>query len=83
MDLPGRDQPRPQPATLPQRQEALAQRIAARTAPAPVPTIEPDDELTALVAALPQQQRLALSLFYFADLSIAEWPTPWSSAKAR
>jgi RNA polymerase sigma-70 factor (ECF subfamily) len=55
-----------------QRQEALAQRIAATTSPAPMAAIEHDDELTALVAALPQQQRLALSLFYFADLSIAE-----------
>ena len=35
-------------------------------------SFEPDDDLAALVASLPQQQRLALSLFYFADLSVAE-----------
>ena len=55
-----------------QRQKALTQRIAATTSPEPLPPVEPDDELTALVAALPPQQRLALSLFYFADLSVAE-----------
>jgi RNA polymerase sigma-70 factor, ECF subfamily len=54
------------------RQEALTQRIAATTPPATVPAPERDDELTALVASLPPQQRLALSLFYFADLSVAE-----------
>ena len=42
------------------------------SATAPVPVVETDDDLAALVAALPQQQRLALSLFYFADLSVAE-----------
>ena len=42
-----------------QRQKALAQRLADTAPPAPTPS-------------LPQQQRLALSLFYFADLSVAE-----------
>ena len=53
------------------RQEALQQRMAA-AATAPVPVIEDDDDLAALIASLPPQQRLALSLFYFADLSVAE-----------
>ena len=53
------------------RQEALAQRIAASTT-VPIPVAEPDDDLTALVESLPPQQRLALSLYYYADLSVAE-----------
>ena len=53
------------------RQEALAQHIAETTA-APIVTIESDDDLADLVASLPQQQRLALSLYYYADLSVAE-----------
>ncbi len=55
-----------------QRQKALTQRIAATTSPETLPPVDRDDELTALVAALPPRQRLALSLFYFADLSVAE-----------
>ena len=54
-----------------QRQKALAQRLAATAPPAPTPSV-PDDDIAQLVASLPQQQRLALSLFYFADLSVAE-----------
>jgi RNA polymerase sigma-70 factor (ECF subfamily) len=54
-----------------QRQEALWQRMAAAPT-VPVSVFEPDDDLAALIASLPQQQRLALSLFYFADLSVAE-----------
>ena len=46
-------------------------RRRTRTAAAAA-AVGPDDELTALVAALPPQQRLALSLYYFADLSVAE-----------
>ena len=53
------------------RQEALQQRMAAAPT-TQVPLFEADDDLAALVAALPQQQRLALSLFYYSDLSIAE-----------
>jgi RNA polymerase sigma-70 factor (ECF subfamily) len=53
------------------RQEALQQRMAAAVT-VPVPDIEADDDLAPLIAALPRQQRLALSLFYFADLSVAE-----------
>jgi RNA polymerase sigma-70 factor (ECF subfamily) len=53
------------------RQEALQQRIAASPT-TPVRTYEADDDLSAMVSALPQQQRLALSLFYYSDLSIAE-----------
>jgi len=55
-----------------QRQDALTKRIADNTPRAPLAPVEADDELAALVAALPQQQRLALSLFYFAELSVAE-----------
>jgi RNA polymerase sigma-70 factor, ECF subfamily len=53
------------------RQAALAEHIAATTL-APIVAVESDDDLAALVASLPPQQRLALSLYYFADLSIAE-----------
>jgi RNA polymerase sigma-70 factor (ECF subfamily) len=53
------------------RQEALAERIAATT-PAPAPAVEPDGDLKALIETLPPQQRLALSLYYYADLSVAE-----------
>ena len=53
------------------RQAALQERMAA-AATVPVPIIEADDDLARLITALPQQQRLALSLFYFADLSVAE-----------
>jgi RNA polymerase sigma-70 factor (ECF subfamily) len=54
------------------RQEALTERIATATAPVPASAGEPDEELAALVAALPPRQRLVLSLFYFAELSVAE-----------
>ena len=53
------------------RQESLAQHIAATTT-APVVIVESDDDLTALIESLPPQQRLALSLYYYADLSVAE-----------
>lgn len=53
------------------RQAALAEHIAASTT-APIPIAESDDDLTALVESLPPQQRLALSLYYYADLSVAE-----------
>jgi len=53
------------------RQVRLAEHIAATTT-APVAAAESDDDLAALVASLPPQQRLALSLYYYADLSVAE-----------
>jgi RNA polymerase sigma-70 factor (ECF subfamily) len=53
------------------RQQSLAQHIAAAPI-SPPSTGERDDDLTALIEALPPRQRLALSLFYFADLSVAE-----------
>jgi RNA polymerase sigma-70 factor (ECF subfamily) len=53
------------------RQQALAEHIVAMTT-APVPAAESDDEIQALVESLPPQQRLALSLYYYADLSVAE-----------
>jgi len=53
------------------RQALLAEHIAATTRP-PFVAIEPDDDLAALVESLPPQQRLALSLYYYADLSVAE-----------
>ena len=53
------------------RQALLAEHIAATTT-APVVAAESDDDLAALVASLPPQQRLALSLYYYADLSVAD-----------
>ena len=53
------------------RQTLLAEHIAATTT-APIVTVESDDDLAALVESLPPQQRLALSLYYYADLSVAE-----------
>jgi RNA polymerase sigma-70 factor, ECF subfamily len=53
------------------RQASLAQRIAATTT-TPIEANEAGDDLAALIEALPPQQRLALSLYYFADLSVAE-----------
>lgn len=53
------------------RQEALAQHIAASST-APIPAAESDGDLAVLVESLPPQQRLALSLYYYADLSVAE-----------
>jgi RNA polymerase sigma-70 factor (ECF subfamily) len=49
----------------------LAEHIASTT-PAPVAAVESDDDLTALIESLPPQQRLALSLYYYADLSVSE-----------
>jgi RNA polymerase sigma-70 factor (ECF subfamily) len=53
------------------RQEALAQQLTATATP-PVPAAESDGDLAALVESLPPQQRLALSLYYYADLSVVE-----------
>jgi RNA polymerase sigma-70 factor (ECF subfamily) len=54
------------------RQQAVAERIATTRQPVATERGDPDEDLTRLVAALPPQQRLALSLYYFADLSVAE-----------
>lgn len=53
------------------RQRALAERIAAQPTNNVAP-FEVHDDLTDAIAALPDQQRLALSLFYFADLPVAD-----------
>jgi RNA polymerase sigma-70 factor (ECF subfamily) len=53
------------------RQEALAQHIAATTS-APATPVESDADLAAMIESLPPQQRLALSLYYYADLSVAQ-----------
>ena len=54
------------------RQAALTDRLAQRpTSVAGAPEAQ-DDDLIAAVASLPRQQRLAVSLFYYCDLPIAE-----------
>jgi len=59
------------------RQSALAERIAQQTV-AQIGATEPDavcavdEEMVDAIAALPERQRLALVLVYFADLSVAE-----------
>lgn len=55
-----------------QRQAAVAERMATTTPTTIAERVDPDDELTALIEALTPQQRLALSLYYFADLSVAQ-----------
>jgi RNA polymerase sigma-70 factor (ECF subfamily) len=58
------------------RQHALADRIAQRRSPPPgvdeVTDRETDGDVTAAVNGLPGQQRLAVSLFYYADLSVVQ-----------
>jgi RNA polymerase sigma-70 factor (ECF subfamily) len=54
------------------RQHALADRIAQRDARPPEVDDETDGDVTAAVDGLPPQQRLAVSLFYYADLSVAQ-----------
>lgn len=54
------------------RQQAVIERIATTPQPIAAEHRGVDDDLTALVESLPPQQRLALSLYYFADLSVAE-----------
>jgi RNA polymerase sigma-70 factor (ECF subfamily) len=54
------------------RQAALKDRLGQRSS-RDVGTHEPpDDDVIAAVAALPSQQRLVVSLFYYADLPIAQ-----------
>ncbi len=54
------------------RRDALTERIASNTVVYPFEPTDPDGELAELIRALPPQQRMALSLYYFADLSVAE-----------
>jgi RNA polymerase sigma-70 factor (ECF subfamily) len=54
------------------RQRALAERIAAQPAASVDGLPEHRDNMTEAVRGLPQQQRVAVALFYFADLSVAE-----------
>jgi len=54
------------------RRDALTERIATTSLAYSFESPDPDGELADLIVALPQQQRLALSLYYFADLPVAE-----------
>jgi RNA polymerase sigma-70 factor (ECF subfamily) len=53
------------------RQRVLAERLAAQPTGA-VHAPETHDDLTDAITALPQQQRLVVALYYFADLPIAD-----------
>jgi RNA polymerase sigma-70 factor (ECF subfamily) len=57
------------------RRAALTERIAATSTAAMLYGLDPadhDGDLVDLIVTLPHQQRLALSLYYFADLPVAE-----------
>jgi RNA polymerase sigma-70 factor (ECF subfamily) len=57
------------------RRTALTERIAATSTASTLYGLDPadrDGELADLIVTLPPQQRLALSLYYFADLPVAE-----------
>ena len=54
------------------RRDALTERIASTTTIYPFEPPDPDGELAELIKTLPPQQRMALTLYYFADLSVAE-----------
>jgi RNA polymerase sigma-70 factor, ECF subfamily len=54
------------------RQAALRDRLTQRSSGVVGMREPPDDDVIAAVAALPSQQRLVVSLFYYADLPIAQ-----------
>lgn len=54
------------------RRDALTERIASTAAIYPFEPADGDGELAELITRLPPQQRMALTLYYFADLSVAE-----------
>lgn len=54
------------------RRDALTERLRQRTAAAVEAPAQPDDDVSAAVTALPPQQRLAVALFYYCDLPIAQ-----------
>ena len=54
------------------RRDALTERIASTSVGYAFEAPDPDGELADLIVALPPQQRPALSLYYFADLPVAE-----------
>jgi RNA polymerase sigma-70 factor (ECF subfamily) len=54
------------------RQLALAERLGRHPQRGGDSAELPDDEIVAAVAALPPQQRLAVSLFYLCDMSVAQ-----------
>ena len=57
------------------RRDALTERIAATSTASALYGFDPadhDGDLADLIVTLPPQQRLALTLFYFADLPVAE-----------
>lgn len=48
------------------------ERLAGRRAAVEYPPVEPDDDLASAVAKLPEQQRIAVSLYYVEQLSVRE-----------
>ena len=56
------------------RQAALADRLSQGSSHV-VGISEPDDDVVAAVGALPAQQRLVVSLYYYCDLPIAQVAT--------
>ena len=54
------------------RQSALADRLGERESRVVGVLEGPDDDVIEAVAALPQQQRLVVALFYYSDLSIRQ-----------
>ena len=54
------------------RQAALRDRLGQRSPRVDGPREPPDDDVVAAVAALPSQQRLAVALFYYGDLPVAQ-----------
>ncbi len=54
------------------RRDALTERIASNTVIYPFDPADSDGELAELITTLPSQQRMALTLYYYADLSVAE-----------
>jgi RNA polymerase sigma-70 factor (ECF subfamily) len=54
------------------RRDALTERIVSTTVDYPFEAPDPGGELAELITALPPQQRMALTLYYYADLSVAE-----------
>ena len=54
------------------RRDALTERIATTSVAYAFESPDPDGQLADLIVLLPPQQRLALSLYYFADLPVAE-----------
>jgi len=54
------------------RRDALTERIASTSVTYPFESVDPDGDLARLITTLPPRQRMALILYYYADLSVAE-----------